>query len=303
MSFAVGSAAESSALRLPDFIGVGPPRTATTWLHETLTGHAVLPEGMKETNFFVSQYDKGLEWYASLFRDSNVGLPIGEFTPSYFGIPEARERIAATIPNCKIIITLRDPVERLFSHYRKGYEQAHFRGTFEDTLAARPDLLTWSCYADNVRCWYNSFGKENVIVLLYDQLKTDPQEFLNRVTQFIGIGRISLATVPRGSDHVNGISQMPRSQYLALLARTVRDRLERKGAFRVIRILARPRLRPILFGGGRPFPPLRPETEAKLRREFEKEIEKVEELLGYDLPLWRVDASIVNKAENGRPSR
>jgi hypothetical protein len=281
------SAAESRLLRLPDFIGVGPPRTATTWLHEALKGHVVLPEGIKETNFFVSHYDKGLEWYASLFRNSASGVPIGEFSPSYFGIPEARERIAATIPRCKIIITLREPVERLYSHYRKGYEQANFRGTFEETLEARPDLLTWSCYAGHLRCWFDSFGRENVLVLLYDELKTDPQEFLNRVAQFIGIGPISFATVPGASDRVNGIYQMPRSQYLALLARMVRDRLEQRGAFRVIRILARPRLRSILFGGGRKFPPLGVETEAKLRREFKAEIEKLEELLGYSLPRWR----------------
>ena len=233
----------------------------------------VLPEDVKETNFFGSQYDKGLAWYASLFHNCRVGVPMGEFTPSYFAIPEARERIAAVIPDCKIIITLRDPVERLYSHYRKGYEQAHYRGTFEETLQARPDLLSWSRYAGHIRCWYDLFGKENVLVLLHDELEADPQEFLNLVTEFIGIGPISIATVPRASDRVNAISQMPKSLYLALLARMVRDWLERRGSFGIIRMMARPGLRSILFGGGRPFPPLRPETEAELRREFESEIE------------------------------
>lgn len=287
MKLAGKDSAEPGGLRLPDFIGVGPPRTATTWLHEALKGHVGLPEDIKETNFFLFEYDKGIEWYASLFRNSPAGVPIGEFSPNYFVVPEVRERIAAAIPDCKIIITLRDPVERLYSHYRKGYEQAHFVGPFEEVLGARPDLLTWSRYAGHIRGWYESFGKGNVLVLLQDELQANPQEFLNRVTQFLSIDRISLSAVPRASDRVNAIPQMPRMPYLALMARMARERLEHRGAYRIIGMLARPRLRNFLFGGGRSFPPLRPETERRLRREFEAEIVQLEELLGCSLPQWR----------------
>ena len=287
MNSGAGCAAQSGGLRLPAFIGVGPPRTATTWLHQALKDRVALPEGTKETNFFLWQYDKGLEWYASLFRNCAAGVPMGEFSPSYFALSAVRERIAADIPDCKIIITLRDPVERLYSHYRKGHEQAHFFGTFEECLESRPDLLDWSRYARHVCDWYDSFGRENVLVLIHDELKRNPQEFLNRVTQFIGIEPISLAGVPSDSDRVNAVSEMPRSRYLALLARTVRDGLERRGAFGVIRMLDRAGMRRILFGGGRPFPPLRPETEARLRREFEAEVEQLEHLLGRSLPQWR----------------
>jgi hypothetical protein len=273
-------------IRLPDFIGVGPPRTATTWLHEALKGCAGLPQGIKETNFFLWQYDKGPEWYASFFQHYAASVPIGEFSPSYFAAREARERIALDIPDCKIIVTLRDPVERLYSHYRKGYEQAHFPGTFEETLESRPDLLEWSRYAKYLRGWYDSFGRGNVLVLIHDDLKRDPQEFLRRVTQFIGIEPRSAAPVPPASDSVNAISEMPRSLYLARLARAARDRLERRGAFGMIQTLARTGLRPILFGGGRPFPQLHRETKARLQRQFEPEIDQLEQLLGYGLPQW-----------------
>lgn len=281
---------ESVGRRLPDFIGVGPPRTATTWLHQALKGRVGLPEVTKETNFFLLQYDKGLEWYASLFRHCARSVPIGEFSAAYFMPPEARERIATDIPNCKIIITLRDPIERLYSHYRKGYEEAYFRGTFEEVLKRRPDLLDWSRYAEHVRRWYESFGRENVLVLIHDELKRDPQNFLDHVTQFIGIESIPLATVPSAFERVNTIPRMPRSQYLALLGRAVRDSLERRNAFSIIQTMRRAGLRPILFGGGRPFPPLRRETKAMLRREFDPEIEKLEQLLGCRFPQWRDEA-------------
>jgi LPS sulfotransferase NodH len=280
--------------RLPDFIGVGPPRTATTWLHQALKGRAGLPEATKETNFFLFQYQKGLEWYASMFPKCAQGTPIGEFSAAYFLSAEARERIARDIPHCRIIITLRDPVERLYSHYRKGCEEAYFFGTFEEILERRQDLLDWSRYAIHVRHWYSSFGRENVLVLIYEDLKSDPQRFLDRVTDFIGMDPISLATVPSAFERVNSIARMPWSRHLAVLARTVRDRLERRGAFGMLRFVRRAGLRTKLFGGGAPFPPLDPDTEALLRREFEAEIRDVEGLLGIELPQWRGSAGQIS---------
>jgi hypothetical protein len=244
---------------------------------------------VKETNFFLWQYSKGLEWYASLFRNSGADVPIGEFSPMYFSPPQVCARIAKDLPGCKIIITLRDPVERLYSHYRKGYEQAYFRDSFEDTLRSRPDLLDWSRYAEHVRRWNDSFGRENVLVLIHEDVIYNPQEFLNRVTDFIGIESISIAEVPSASDRVNAIYEMPRSLYLAWLARVVRDWLERRGAFDIIRVLDRTGLRPVVFAGGRLFPPLRAETELQLRQQFEPEIQQLEELLGRNLPHWRTE--------------
>ena len=68
-------------LRLPDFIAVGPPRTATTWLHEVLAGHVCLPTDRKETDFFNRFYDRGLDWYANYFRACDGVMQIGEAAP------------------------------------------------------------------------------------------------------------------------------------------------------------------------------------------------------------------------------
>src|ERR1035437_6502239 len=78
--------------RLPGFIGVGPGRTGTTWLYEVLKGRVDMPAGIKETDFFTTNYDKGIQWYAHHFRDADGARPIGEVNP-YFGFPEAAERI------------------------------------------------------------------------------------------------------------------------------------------------------------------------------------------------------------------
>src|SRR6202022_2027906 len=95
-------------LRLPDFIGIGPHRTGTTWLHNALQGVAVLPRGTKETRFFAGRYHKGIEWYADHFRHGAHDVPIGEFNPNFFKA-ETIDRIHTHLPNCRLICTMRDP--------------------------------------------------------------------------------------------------------------------------------------------------------------------------------------------------
>src|SRR5271154_5339240 len=97
--------------RLPGYIAVGPTRTATTWLQRVLTGHLGLPKGIKETQFFIWNYHLGLDWYRWHFRNCPPHLPVMEIAPTYFDSPQARERLKSHIPDCKIICTVRDPVE------------------------------------------------------------------------------------------------------------------------------------------------------------------------------------------------
>lgn len=273
--------------RLPDFIGVGPPRTATTWLHEVLSGHVGLPLGVKETEFFTYRYSRGIAWYASLFRHCRPDLPIGEFDPSCFVSADARERIFRHISNCRIICTFRDPVERLYSHYRKAFEGQYVQGSFEECLDKRCDLLAWSRYATYLRTWQRLFGRERVLVLLQDDLKRDPQAFLNSVCEFIGIPNVESAGAERGAKMVNAIPARPRSRRLAWAARKLRDGLQDRGHFRLVNALRHERLRKFLFSGSTEFEPLRPETAARLREIFRPEVEDLEEILRRDLSHWK----------------
>ena len=108
---------QSSPRRLPEIIGAGPGRTGTTWLHRVLEGSVDLPYGVKETQFFNTFYDKGIDWYAHHFRYATGDRKIAEICP-YFFHPLAPERIKTHIPNCRVITTLRDPVDHAFSAYK-----------------------------------------------------------------------------------------------------------------------------------------------------------------------------------------
>jgi hypothetical protein len=291
---------ESNSLRLPDFIGVGPPRTATTWLHEVLSGHVGLPEGVKETDFFVWQYSKGLEWYAAHFRNCPSGRPIGEFSPNYFAGAQTRERIARDIPGCKIICTLRDPVERTYSHYRKMREGDYFSGSFEECLEKRPEVLDWSKYASQVREWCRLFRADNVLVLIQDDLKSNPQDYLNQVCDFIQIPVIQLTNSASQDNKVNAIPSLPRNPRIARSARIVRDRLQKRGYYALVNSLKSKRLRNFLFSGGPSFEPPRVETDERLREFFRPEIEALEDMLARDLSPWKSPAKHPKKTWSDR---
>ena len=125
--------------RLPEIIGAGPGRTGTTWLHRVLEGRVDLPYGVKETQFFNTFYDKGIDWYARHFRYATGERKIAEICP-YFFHPLAPARIKAHIPNCRIITTLRDPVDHSFSAYKLVLHFAWARGIVRrgPEIAAEP---------------------------------------------------------------------------------------------------------------------------------------------------------------------
>ena len=70
--------------RLPDFVGIGPERTGTTWLHNTLTDHVGVPRQIKKVHFFDQNYTRGLAWYARYFEGFPLSTPVGEITPAIF---------------------------------------------------------------------------------------------------------------------------------------------------------------------------------------------------------------------------
>jgi sulfotransferase family protein len=283
----------SAATRLPDTIGVGPPRTATTWLDAVLRGRVGLPSGIKETDYFSINYRLGIEWYRGHFRHCDPALPVLEFGPVYFEWPEAPERIVEHIPHCQILVTLRDPVDRIHSHYqllrREGWLGAI---PFEAALADHErwaeragNLLSNSRYAYHLRRWLEVFGAARTLVMIYDDLEASPQDYLDRVCAFIGIAPVDLANSPLAHERLNRMTRAPRSPRLARGARKLRVALEQRGMPRM-----REFLRPVFTfcaEGGEPFAPMHPATEAGLRERLRPEIEELEALIGRDLTAWK----------------
>ena len=181
--------------------------------------HLGLPRGIKETDFFLKNYPKGMRWYLEYFRGYPPALPLGEVDPNYFGEDLARERIAKDIPRAKIIVTLRDPVERAYSSYRVMRRDAWTRVSLEETVAKNRIIRESSRYAHHLENWQRSFGKDRVLVCLYDDLEESPQNFLDQVSDFIGAKRIKVEGSAIASERINTVTHAPRSRKLAQNAR------------------------------------------------------------------------------------
>jgi hypothetical protein len=277
----------NDASRRPDFIAVGPQRTGTTWLHAVLRPHLGLPHGIKETDFFLKNYAKGMDWYLENFRGYPPELPIGEVDPNYFGEDIARERIARDIAGAKIIVTLRDPVERAYSSYRVMRRDAWTRVSLEETVAHNRVIRESSRYAHHLINWRRSFGSDRVLVSFYDDLERSPQKFLDQITDFIGVQRITVEGSPLASERVNTVTHAPRSRKLAQNARNARDWMRLHRWHRAVQLLDQAGVWRFCFGGGEEFGALDSAIDARLREHFRPEIEALERLIDRDLSAWK----------------
>ncbi|MGO9604460.1 MAG: sulfotransferase domain-containing protein [Candidatus Binataceae bacterium] len=271
---------------LPDFIGIGPARTGTTWLHEKLAGHVDLPLDIKETKYFERYHSKGIEWYASLFRHCKGDRPVAEICP-YLAGPKAPEWIAEVIPNCKFIVTLRDPVDRMYSHYKMMRGYAFTRLPVEDALKKDPLLARGSLYATNLKHWYSIFPRQNILITMYDDLRKHPQAYLDSICDFAGMAKIPLASEGDRRDVINSFDRAPRNFKIAQNARHLRISMRERGWNRTANFLGRVGVWAWCAGGGEKFAPLTFEQEARLRELYRPEVEALEELIGRDLSAWK----------------
>jgi Sulfotransferase domain len=281
-----GSSAGQSK-RLPSFFILGPPRTGTTWLHEVLRANTLLPFPTKETRFFDQHFRRGLDWYLAHFPASSDRRTMGEVAPTYFASAHARERIAKLIPDAKVVCVFRNPVDRVLSLYRLKRAYGMFPWTFEQAILEDPELLESGRYATHLKAWFKAMGKDQVLVTVYEDLKRNPQAYLDTITDFLGIDRISLTGPQLRSINVSEGLTHPRSYFLTRAATGIADWFK---AMRLDRLLATARrqycLKFFLRSGSR-FEALSTDRVTSLYEVFRPEIEELEAILKRDFPTWK----------------
>jgi hypothetical protein len=249
-----------------------------------LKGLVGLPMPIKETHFFDWHYRKGLDWYMRRFAHNPRELLLGEIC-NYFPARLAAERIKLHIPECRIICSLRDPVERTYSAYKFAIYNGLTRDPFERALDTNRSMTVGNLYARHLATWYEKFGRERVLVVLFDEIRTDPQGYLDKVCDFIGIPRIDAGRVRLPAKAINSHSMMPRVPMLARKARRAINWLNDRGYKDAVRLLDSAGIWNLCFNGR--FPPMAAETEARLRERYLPEIEAAETLSGVNLGHWK----------------
>lgn len=183
-----------------DFIVVGAEKCGTTWLSDMFRQHPqiFLPE-QKELHYFNRKFgefpnldnynfDKPLEWYLSFFRNATSEKIRGEICPSYLWDEEAAHRIFAFEPEMKILIILRNPVERTYSAYRFYVQRGVIQQDFRSSLKKYKDhLLVRSLYFNQVKRYFDLFPNQKIKVIIYDDLNRDSAKVLADVEKFLGV--------------------------------------------------------------------------------------------------------------------
>jgi len=243
------------------------------------------PAGVKETAFLSARFSKGWSWYWSHFEHWRLGQLCAEIGPQAFDRPEAAQRLWEHNPSCRIIISLRDPVERSFSMWlhlrRKGYIDCDFSAATQSV----PAILGASHYRGHIERWLELFGRQRVLFVLLEDIASSPQSVLLRVYDFAGIDRVP---VPAAVSERLGLRQLPAFPHLARLAARGANWLRDRRLYGPIELAKSLGLREAIFGGAAaPLPTLDSDMRRQLIEEFEPDITYVEELLDRRLDTWR----------------
>jgi hypothetical protein len=196
---------------LPDFIIIGASKCGTTFLYHLLIQHPhVEPAAAKELHFFDALFEEGTGWYRQCFPaprwEDGRRTITGEATPM-LAHPYAPERAAQVVPQARLILLLRNPVDRAYSLYnhwvRNGVETMSFEEVIEAEMTWLPGAtrhghlddvedvpfgyLSRSIYVDHLLRWSRFFGDEQLLVLKSEDFFERPQETLELVLEFLDL--------------------------------------------------------------------------------------------------------------------
>jgi hypothetical protein len=199
--------------RLPDALVIGAQRCGTSSLYRYLGRHPdVAPSLRKEVEYFSRRFDRGERWYRAHFALANGSRRLAfEATPDYLFHPLAAERAAAVVPEARLVVMLRDPVDRAWSHYHHmvalGHEPLDFDSAIEaedercasdrERLARDPyhdpvALLRYSYaargrYADQLAGWRTRFTEDRMLIVRSEDFFAAPAPVLGRIVEFLGL--------------------------------------------------------------------------------------------------------------------
>lgn len=174
--------------KLPNFLLVGATKAATTWLYQCLKEHSeIFVPSLKEVNYFSYRYSEGESWYLSFFEDVAEQKAIGELSPSYMICDDSPQRIYSLNPNMRLIFMLRDPIERAYSQYCMELRYNTVSENIEQEFDLESTIVQESLYYKHISAFTKLFPQENLKFIIYDDIKTNPQQVLSNLFEFLSV--------------------------------------------------------------------------------------------------------------------
>lgn len=323
-----------------DFVGIGAPKCGTTWISAMLHEHPDIchsrrsevsffdsptrrdREGLSsyktggkfpfiddgaEVNFFDAPhlYKKGLEFYKTFFSHCKPDQIKGEFTPGYIDSPVAAERIKKHNPNVKLIVCLRNPIERAYSQYsaqaRRGKNILWLSSFDEIQRNQNNPYFKDGMYYAHLKQYIEMFGRKNILILILEDAKKDPLRFVKGIYSFLGVRDDFVppsltkkvnATADKAAAHSLTLNQWLLygkpgailSKYLPFY-KEIRRFLRKTGIYRKTKKIVE-RLNRNNRKKGWIQPPMSQKTREFLQKAYRDDISQLEKLLNRKLDFW-----------------
>lgn len=297
----------------PTFLIVGAAKCGTTSLADYLAQHPdIFMPSLKEPNFFAfdgaAPVPKGpaparvlkellYNWsavseteYWALFRGAAEHKAAGEASVRYLYFCDSVKKIKATVPNVRLVVILREPVARMYSHYNMNVQKQIEPLSFLEALEMEPDRIAqgwgwdWhyravSTYSEQVKRYFDAFGRDAVAVYLYDDFVKKPLEVIASICEHIGVDPSFRPNMEKRGK----VAYRPRSRAIDKALNwpgPVKDGLTSVGLGRFTRAFATRATKLNYVPAHR----LEPQLRKALSRRFEQGVRDLSDLLGRDVP-------------------
>jgi hypothetical protein len=244
---------------MPTYLIIGSQRCGTTSLYEYLCAH---PAGCRarghEVHYFTLHFMQGPAWYRGHFPTGvelrrtarRAGAAItGEASPYYLFHPMVPQRVRDLLPNVRLVVLLRNPVDRAYSHYQRELQVGAEHLSFEEALEAEPARLEGEearlrreagytsfahrnfsyvargLYADQLRRWFGVFPRDQMLIARSEDLARTPERVLTEIYEFLDLPPYPVTTLPRfsSSGKYPPMHESTRQQLVELFREPNRD--------------------------------------------------------------------------------
>jgi hypothetical protein len=264
-----------TGMKSVNFVVIGAMKAGTTSVHEILSRHPeIIMTRTKEPNFFSENYHRGQQWYESLFDSKS--LERGDASPNYSRShqwPHTACNMKEFAADAKLIYILRDPIDRLVSHLHHDIHRDRLKPADIHTALVKEnnDYLLTSSYHYQLGFYLKYFGKENILLLSFEELRDQPQAFFDRITAFLAVAPIKL---PARTKFYSSDSKYLIKKYDA--ARKYLPGRLRKYYHLLFYILKITHPKPVLSQ----------ETKSLIKARIASDIDRLQSLAGSNFPEW-----------------
>jgi len=264
---------------------IGAQKSGTTWLQHVFDGDDRFDvHEQQELHFFTRPdmtEERAAREYPAAFRNW-YGKRIGvEVTPTYLFRTKTAPMIARTCAALgrrpRVVAMLREPISRAFSEYQMIMNVDRSIGSFSDCLIERPRLLDKGRYAVQLEAWFDAMGRDNVLVLFFDDIRDRPGEVLATLSNFLGLKTPIESGYEKRTVNAGGVDRLPA---LSKARAAVGGTLRRAGLTRLVHAVKD--LYPVraLDQINKRRMSLDPSEADALRRGFSAEIDRLDALVG-----------------------